>query len=87
MAVTGTGYQAVEPPEHNHFTRDIKPRGVCPACDVYCQSGQQEQDDLLGTPLLRADASDAVEEILCPECHGDNPEGCDTCLGQGFIDV
>jgi predicted naringenin-chalcone synthase len=22
-------------PNHNHFTRDIKPRGVCPACDKY----------------------------------------------------
>lgn len=20
---------------HNHFTRDLKPRGVCPACDVF----------------------------------------------------
>lgn len=20
---------------HNHFTRDIKPKGVCPACDKY----------------------------------------------------
>lgn len=23
---------------HNHFTRDIKPRGKCPACDAYWQS-------------------------------------------------
>lgn len=20
---------------HNHFTRDIKPKGVCPDCDLY----------------------------------------------------
>lgn len=22
------------PPRHNHLTRDVKPRGVCPACDA-----------------------------------------------------
>lgn len=27
--------EALEVPRHNHVTRDIKPRGVCPACDLY----------------------------------------------------
>lgn len=28
-------YQHSERDEHNHITRDIKPRGSCPACDRY----------------------------------------------------
>jgi hypothetical protein len=23
------------PPQHNHMTRDLKPRGECPRCDAY----------------------------------------------------
>jgi hypothetical protein len=26
---------------HNHVTRDIKPKGVCPACDAYHQKQDQ----------------------------------------------
>lgn len=27
--------------KHDHITRDIKPRGECFACDLYCGSGQE----------------------------------------------
>lgn len=28
---------------HNHITRDIKPRGECPACDLYWEKYGQEE--------------------------------------------
>lgn len=31
----GTYPESLLPPTHNHPTRDIKPRGECPACDTW----------------------------------------------------
>ena len=28
---------------HNHFTRDVKPKGKCPACDRYHESKKGER--------------------------------------------
>jgi hypothetical protein len=32
----------VSAPQHNHFTRDIKRPGACPACDLYRESQREE---------------------------------------------
>lgn len=38
------------PVQHNHITRDIKERGKCFACDLYCQSGQVQPSEALYGP-------------------------------------
>lgn len=47
---------------HNHLTRDIKPRGECPACDVYHDADVLRPDAVKG---VEGDGSDCTQ---CPTC-------------------
>lgn len=40
---------------HNHFTRDIKPKGECPSCDIYHISREHEEEikEMSDVVLLR----------------------------------
>lgn len=42
--------------KHNHFTRDVKPPGVCPACDA----GRHEAQPLMG--LFGAAAAECMRD-------------------------
>jgi hypothetical protein len=52
---------AGQPPaaRHNHVTRDIKPRGVCPACDRHWSATDERLE-----ALLRADAAAILDDDL-----------------------
>lgn len=49
-------------PRHNHFTRDVKPRGKCPACDL----SWKLMDDAESAARSRREFADSC----CGKCEG-----------------
>lgn len=51
-------------PRHNHITRDIKPRGICPGCDEYHYKHSREliEEILMGDPNGEEKDEDNTDE-------------------------
>ena len=48
---------------HNHITRDIKPRGICPGCDeYYAKARERVEEMLMGDPDGEAQEQDDTDE-------------------------
>lgn len=53
--------------DHNHITRDIKPRGVCPGCDLYWARHDERAAALDVTKLSRRVAHAVYALLFCDE--------------------
>lgn len=81
---------------HNHLTRDIKPVGQCPACDIYhekrtppksvdlCKHCGEGNDICICFICKDCDSTNDIQDNgLCAECNKENDELKNTASNEG----